>query len=280
MKKRKLDIVVLSDLHLGTYGCYADELLVYLSSIEPRILVLNGAIIDQWPLNTNSFLPSHLKVIQKINAMASKGIEVHYVKGIHDKAPTDLFIDYVKVCENLVLNVDGKKTGFFHGAILAHPFFNISWFRKFGRHAFGLLYYSNKLNHWISRKSIIPKSVLSKTVHYKKKNTDFTERFKSTVSDIGNANRYDTVVCGYLHQPEKTIIERPNGNGNILYLNAGDWVSHLSALEYSLKRWKIYRYENDKLVPFFMDAELKEMDMNTLIKRITSKKEKTEKATH
>jgi UDP-2,3-diacylglucosamine pyrophosphatase LpxH len=32
--------VVISDTHLGTYDCHAKELLEYLSSIHPRVLIL------------------------------------------------------------------------------------------------------------------------------------------------------------------------------------------------------------------------------------------------
>jgi UDP-2,3-diacylglucosamine pyrophosphatase LpxH len=46
MSKRNVDIAVISDVHLGTYGCHADELNKYLKSINPEILVLNGDIID------------------------------------------------------------------------------------------------------------------------------------------------------------------------------------------------------------------------------------------
>ena len=35
-EKRKLDLIVLSDIHLGTYGCHAKELLNYLNSIKPK----------------------------------------------------------------------------------------------------------------------------------------------------------------------------------------------------------------------------------------------------
>ncbi|MEL6717927.1 MAG: UDP-2,3-diacylglucosamine diphosphatase, partial [Bacteroidota bacterium] len=40
--KRQLDMVVISDVHLGTYGCRAKELLNYLRSIETERLILNG----------------------------------------------------------------------------------------------------------------------------------------------------------------------------------------------------------------------------------------------
>ncbi len=34
--KRKVDVLVISDVHLGTYGCHAKELLFYLKSITPK----------------------------------------------------------------------------------------------------------------------------------------------------------------------------------------------------------------------------------------------------
>ena len=48
----------------------------------------------------------------------------------------------------------------------------------------------------------------------------------------------------------------------------------MTALEYSFKRWKLYRYENDKLASFYMDEDLKSMDMNELIASITYRKSK------
>lgn len=60
-------------------------------------------------------------------------------------------------------------------------------------------------------------------------------------------------------------------HGSCTYLNSGDWVENLTALEYSFKRWKIYHYNHDRLSPFFVDEDLKEMDMNDLIASITDK---------
>ena len=46
MQKRNLDIVVISDVHLGTFGCHAEELNNYLKSINTKKLILNGDIFD------------------------------------------------------------------------------------------------------------------------------------------------------------------------------------------------------------------------------------------
>ena len=40
--KRNIDILVISDLHLGTYGSEADEVLSYLKTIDAKKIVING----------------------------------------------------------------------------------------------------------------------------------------------------------------------------------------------------------------------------------------------
>ena len=46
MQRKDLQVCVISDLHLGTFGCHANEIVRYLKGINPKILVLNGDIID------------------------------------------------------------------------------------------------------------------------------------------------------------------------------------------------------------------------------------------
>ena len=57
LKKRKIEVAVISDVHLGTYGCQADELIAYLNSIQPKKLILNGDIIDIWQFKKRYFPP-------------------------------------------------------------------------------------------------------------------------------------------------------------------------------------------------------------------------------
>lgn len=38
----------------------------------------------------------------------------------------------------------------------------------------------------------------------------------------------------------KTIITE---NGQVNYLNSGDWIENLTALEYNNKEWKLYKYD-------------------------------------
>ena len=84
-KKRPVDVAILSDIHLGTYGCQALELLRYLKSIEPRQLVLNGDIIDVWQFSKRYWPASHMLIVKHITSLMSKGTEVIYIPGNHDE---------------------------------------------------------------------------------------------------------------------------------------------------------------------------------------------------
>jgi UDP-2,3-diacylglucosamine pyrophosphatase LpxH len=53
--KRSVDISVISDVYLGTCGCHASELLNYLKSIRPKILIINGDFIDGWQFRKKYF---------------------------------------------------------------------------------------------------------------------------------------------------------------------------------------------------------------------------------
>ena len=58
-KKRKLDVVIFSDVHLGTFGCHAAELNKYLKSIDPNIVIVNGDWLDIWNFTANYWPPEH-----------------------------------------------------------------------------------------------------------------------------------------------------------------------------------------------------------------------------
>ena len=45
-EKRKVEICIISDIHLGTRACHAAELNHYLKSIDPTILIINANLID------------------------------------------------------------------------------------------------------------------------------------------------------------------------------------------------------------------------------------------
>lgn len=275
MKKRKIEIAVISDVHLATYGCHADELIAYLNSIQPKKLILNGDIIDIWQFSKRYFPSSHMKVLRKIIGMASKGTEVFYITGNHDEMLrkfSGASMGNLHIIDKLVLKLDGKKAWFFHGDIFDASITNAKWLAKLGGHGYNLLILINSFVNWCLKKLGKERYSLSKKIKDSVKGAvKYISNFEKTAADIAIENGYNYVVCGHIHQPKKEIIVTKKGK--CTYLNSGDWVENLTALEYSFKRWKIYRYNQDKLLPFFVDEELKEMDMHELVASITSTKE-------
>ncbi|MHA7843057.1 MAG: UDP-2,3-diacylglucosamine diphosphatase [Winogradskyella sp.] len=269
--KRKVEIAVISDVHLGTFGCQAKQLLTYLNSIEPKKLILNGDIIDIWQFKKRYFPKSHLSVIKKIMDFAANGTEVIYITGNHDEMLrkfTDTSIGNISIVNKVVLDLDGKKAWFFHGDVFDISIQNAKWLAKLGGWGYDILILMNSVVNWGLEKLGKERYSLSKRIKNSVKGAiKYINDFEKVATDLAIENGYDYVVCGHIHQPKMLI--RENKYGKTTYLNSGDWVENFTALEYQFKRWKVYNYNSDKLSPFFADEELKDMDVKDLIAAIT-----------
>lgn len=242
--KRQLDIVVISDVHLGIYGCHAKELVKYLDEIEPKILILNGDIIDIWQFSKRYFPKSHTKVIRKILKMIGKGVDVYYLTGNHDEslrkyAGFELSNFYID--NKLILEVDGKKHWFFHGDVYDVTMQHSKWLAKLGGKGYDLLIIINRLVNHILEKMGREKMSFSKKVKQSVKSAvSFVSNFEDTVAEIAADKSFDVVCCGHIHQP--VIKNMTFDNKDILYINSGDWVESLTALEYSNGKWELYQH--------------------------------------
>ena len=276
LKKRRIDIAVISDVHLGTHGCKADELIAYLSSIKPTKLILNGDIIDIWQFNKKYFPPSHLKVLNKLISMASKGVEIIYITGNHDEMLrkfAEVRVGNFQLVNKLVLDLEGKKAWIFHGDVFDVSIQHAKWLAKLGGYGYSMLLSLNRMINWLLKKMGREKFSLAKRIKDGVKGAiKYIHDFERTAIELAIENGYDYVICGHIHKPKKEIVETKEGR--CMYLNSGDWIENLTALEYSFKRWKIYQYNQDKLSAFYADEELKEMDMNELISSIIELKAK------
>lgn len=247
LKKRKVEVVVISDIHLGTFGCHAKELFHYLSTIKPKILILNGDIIDIWQFRKSYFPKSHLKVIKKIIDMASKGTQVYYLTGNHDEMLrkfSDMSMGNFHLLDKLVLELDNKKAWIFHGDVFDASVQHSKWIAKLGGWGYDMLIVINRSVNWcLAKMGKEPYSFSKKIKSNVKKAVKYIGDFEQTAAELAIENEYDYVICGHIHEPK--MIRKVNKNGTTFYLNSGDWVENLTALEYNKKRWKLYRYDKD-----------------------------------
>lgn len=270
--ERNVDLVVISDIHLGTYGCKAKELLHYLNSIQPKTLVLNGDIIDIWQFKKSYFPKSHLRVLRKIISFATQNTTVYYITGNHDETFrkfTDIELGKLKVCNKVCLEIDHKKAWIFHGDVFDASVQHSKWIAKLGGKGYDLLIVINTVFNWFLEKMGKEKYSFSKKIKNNvKKAVRYIGDFEMTASELAIENNYDYVICGHIHQPQ--IREVVTNKGSCTYLNSGDWIENLSALEYHEKEWSVFYYEDHKhLLKEDNSSELPLMDHSELLKMVT-----------
>ncbi len=244
--KRKVDLVIISDVHLGTYGCKSKELLSYLKSIKPKKIILNGDFIDIWQFKKSYFPNEHLEIIKYILKLSLRGTEVVYITGNHDeflrKFPM-MNIGNIQIQDKLILEVDHKKVWIFHGDVFDLSIQHSKWIAKLGGIGYDYLIRLNNLTNWCLKKMGREKYSFSKKIKNSvKKAVKFINDFEETAAELAIENQYDYVVCGHIHQPQIRKFNTPKGN--CIYLNSGDWIENLTALEFHKGLWKIYHYES------------------------------------
>ena len=149
--KRKVQLAIISDIHLGTFGCHAKELLQYLNSIEPEILILNGDIIDIWQFSKHYWPTSHMMVVNHIIDLISKGTQIYYITGNHDEMLRKFVgfkISNFSIVNKLLLTIDKKKTWIFHGDVFDVTMKHSKWLAKLGAIGYDTLILINHAFNW------------------------------------------------------------------------------------------------------------------------------------
>jgi UDP-2,3-diacylglucosamine pyrophosphatase LpxH len=283
MTKREVDIVVISDVHLGTYGCQAKELLRYLKSIKPKILVLNGDIIDIWQFSKSYWPEAHTKVLRRILKFIADGVPVYYLTGNHDETLrkfADFDLGSFKLLNKVLLNIDGKKAWIFHGDVFDVTMQHSKWLAKLGAVGYDTLILINSMVNW--GLTVMGKQKMSFSQRVKARFKDavkFINEFEQTAADLAVNKGYDYVVCGHIHHAEIRTIDNTEKTGSVLYLNSGDWVESLTSLEYNNGKWDIYKYEaatfeteaedDDKTDSEDLDAKMNVLDLLERFKQET-----------
>lgn len=278
MSKREVEIAVISDVHLGTYGCHAKELLKYLKSIKPKMLVLNGDIIDVWQFSKRYWPETHMKVVRKLMKFVVEGVPVYYLTGNHDELLrkfADMHLGAFHLQNKLVIELDGKKAWFFHGDVFDVTMQHSKWLAKLGAVGYDALILINSVVNWFLGLIGQEKMSFSKRIKAKFKDAvKFINGFEHTAAELALEKGYEYVVCGHIHQPEMRTITTEDGS--VMYLNSGDWVENLTALEYYNKSWKVFKYEHKD----FQKDEVEEgalsdgedlhskLDIHTLLQKI------------
>ncbi|RME94848.1 MAG: UDP-2,3-diacylglucosamine diphosphatase, partial [Bacteroidetes bacterium] len=237
--KREPDIVVLSDVHLGTYGCHAKELLKYLQHIRPQTLILNGVFFDMWQFKKSYFPREHMQVLQTVLRLAGQGTKVYYITGNHDdplRKYTDFSTGNIHLRDKLLLQLKNQRVWIFHGDVFDASVRYSRWLAKLGGRGYDLLIVLNRL---INRIRVClgygRMSFAHRIKHRVKEAVRFIHDFEETAIRLAAKQGYNYVLCGHIHQPQMRVAEYQGRQ--VTYLNSGDWVENLTALEYQWGQW-------------------------------------------
>ncbi len=180
--------------------------------------------------------------------MLSNGTRVIYITGNHDEMMRrycDLQLSHFQLTDKLVMEINGKTTWIFHGDVFDNTTKgSAKFFARLGGHGYDWLILLNRFVNWSLKKMGRPRMSFSKKIKDGvKKAVKWIADFEQTAAELAIEKKYDYVICGHIHQPQKRVIE--TANGKVIYLNSGDWVENLTALEYNDNEWTIYQYKEE-----------------------------------
>lgn len=223
--------VFLSDMHLGSRHCRAQELAEFLETLRCEHLYLVGDIVDLWYLAQRRarWGQAHNRVVEALHGLRRAGTAMVYVPGNHDRAFRrfcGLVLPAMQVRRRTIhVTVDGRRLLVTHG----DDYDGITHFGGL-QEAFGdWLYYRiltgdrwlNRLRrrcglrHWSLSEFLKRRSAAAER---------YIARFVQAGLDDARRRGLDGIVCGHIHRAGLLKCE------GLVYANDGDWVESLTAL--------------------------------------------------
>jgi UDP-2,3-diacylglucosamine pyrophosphatase LpxH len=226
---RRVRTAWISDVHLGTRGAKANEIIDFLRDFEFETLYVVGDLIDIWSLRRGRYWPQeHNDVIQKILRKARKGTRVIYIPGNHDEMLSGFFGGYgnIVVQKHAVHRLaDGRRIVVIHGHELDTVVQNVKWLALIGDVGYQFLLSLNPAINFVRRHFGL--GYWSLSAYAKKRVKDavsFIGKFEEAVAHYARKFNVDGILCGHIHSPAIRQI------GEVSYYNCGDWVESCSAL--------------------------------------------------
>lgn len=235
--------VWISDTHLGTPGCRAEDLSRFLKQVECDRLYLVGDIIDMWRLKARWHWPAeHNRVIRRLLKLAQRGTEITYIPGNHDDAARQFAgMEFGGIRLELTAlheTADGRHLLVTHGDQFDLVVRHSPLLSKLGAIGYGGLLRMNRWWNALRSAFGLPYHSLSRAIKLKVKQAcTFISRFEESLAEKAREAGFDGVVCGHIHKPDLRTIEGDAAEGadgdsgsTVEYFNCGDWVESCSAL--------------------------------------------------
>ena len=128
------------------------------------------------------------------------------------------------------------------------------WIAKLGGWGYDMLILFNRWVNIVLVKMGREKYSLSKRIKKSVKSAvKFISNFEETATEVAIERGMHYVICGHIHQP--VIRDVCTSKGRCTYLNSGDWIENLTALEYNNENWRLYEHLQKSHMPFIVNDE-------------------------
>lgn len=223
--------VFLSDLHLGTADCKADECRRFLKHIRAEKIVLVGDIVDAWALSRGSrWRKRHTRFVRTLlKKMEQEDVEVLYLRGNHDDV-LERFLPFSLGRLNIAREhvhraADGSRYLCVHGDGFDAISTNHRWLAVLGSLGYDVLLMINRLYNkcraWRGREYYSVSRAIKGRV---KSAVNFIGKYEEQLRNLAVKRQCEGIIAGHVHHPADSMV------GEIRYLNCGDWVETMSAV--------------------------------------------------
>lgn len=224
----KIEALFISDVHLGSKGSNAEDVLNLLKQHQPEYLFLVGDIIDGWLLKRKFRWPqSHTNVLRKILSYSKNGTKVIYIPGNHD----DFLREYGEFSfGNIEVHNEyiWKNTFITHGD-LYDGVVKLKWLGVLGSIGYDIAISIDKTLKKMGMKRSLSKFLKSKV----KEAVKFITQYELELIRQARKHGCDSVISGHIHHPEDRMVD------GIRYLNCGDWIENNSYITYNNGKYKV-----------------------------------------
>ena len=229
----KIDALFISDVHLGSKGCNADELLELLKTHKPKQLFLVGDIVDGWLLKKRMYWnQSFTNVIRKILSYSKNGTEVIYITGNHDdflRSYSGSELGNIKVVDEIEWNGYLITHGDLYDGVV-----QLKWLGVLGGWGYEV---AINFDRFLKRRLGYKKSISKMLKDKVKKAVKFITDFERQLAYKAHSKNLKGVICGHIHKPEDKKISIKEMD--IHYLNCGDWIENNSYIIYNKGKFEL-----------------------------------------
>ena len=220
-KLYKTDVVIISDIHLGSEVCRAKELREAIKEWLPfKRLIILGDFFDD--LNFSRLRKHHFGLMDDIRKLTKPihGVRVDWIEGNHDIQAHEVIrrIIGAHVHDEMILDLYGKKYLFMHGHqfddfLTEHPVITVV---------------AGKVYEAVQRREDGRKKSLSRWLKKKSKGwLRVCQKVEEKAISYANQRGADFIVCGHTHYHDGS---RRHSRSKIRYINTGCWTDAPSTL--------------------------------------------------